>query len=253
MKQKWIPALLAVFCLMGGCAETSTGETAATQPETMAETSAAATEAESAAETTQIIETDIPTQSATEFVTQPLETDAPTQSLTEDAEMETEATQVEESFHADMQVFSAPAYACQIEVPTGWMAYEGASDGNINSEISVFQPEVPNGDSISLMVADAEDPDTFAAMTQEDIAAAYAQSLSSVTVTEMEPITISACPAYRISVRGEVSGVTVEIAQLLMNCTDAAYGNYLYSLTYTNASGEAPVYTDAVESYFHFT
>ncbi len=262
MKRNKAAALLALLlcCTMSGCGEKETEEvlspasTTVTEAETQAPTETATTTETSAPQTS--TEAAVTTTTVTEATTTaPPETQAPVQTTVEEAtvaetepptEEQTEAP--DDTMHADMQSYSAPAYACTIEIPAGWSASDGVSDGAISDTVSVFQPDTPNGDSIALLIEDAEESATFASMSESTLIEAYAQSLSSVTVTMFDSITVDGNPAYRTAIAGEVSDMTVEITQLFLNSAD-----HLYVMTYTNASGSTPVYTDAIETYFHLT
>lgn len=258
MKRNKAAALLALLlcCAMSGCGEKETEEvlspasTTVTETETQAPTEISATTQTSAPQTS--TEAAVTTTTVTEATTTaPPETQATKQTTVEEttvAETEAQTEAPTDTMHADMQSYSAPAYACMIEIPAGWSASDGVLDGAISDMVSVFQPDSPNGDSIALLIEDAEEAATFASMSESTLTEAYAQSLSSVTVTMFDSITVDGYPAYRTAIAGEVSDITVEITQLFLNSAD-----HLYVLTYTNASDSTPVYTDAIETYFHLT
>lgn len=231
MKQHCLMALCVISCILGGCV--------ATPAESSSPTGSATT---STAESTSAQAGSAPTLSAESAVSTESETQSSqTTSTTDDA--------LPEISNADLQLIGAPEYDCQIEVPQDWVASEGASDGVVTSDMCVFQPQLPNGDSISLVVADSETPAFFETLTESDFMEVYEQSFTAVTAVEMESLTVSGCPAYRVNVTGELEiDMPIEVTQLLINRED----NHLYSFTYTNVSGNAPVYLENIETYFHF-
>lgn len=145
-------------------------------------------------------------------------------------------------------------YFCALEIPAGWEATSGVSDGNISEAVSIFQPITPNGDSISLAIQDvAEDPAVFSAMTAEDLQTAYSGTFDTAEISTFESVTLDGCPGYLLVVGGEASGVSMEMTQLIVNRTDTGQGEFLYMLTYTNASGEDSDYAKELLSHFGLT
>ncbi len=152
---------------------------------------------------------------------------------------------------AEATTYVASQYRCAIDIPAGWVATDGAGDGVITSDVCVFEPETPNGDSISLFVqAEAEDPDLFAAMTKEDFAEAYAQALETVSVNELTPILLDGCAGYSMQLTGTVHDIAVEITQLIVNRPEESLW---YSLTYANYSGAQDDFPNEIITHFHLT
>ncbi len=181
--------------------------------------------------------------------TEKAETNAVTESETTSA-TEAEAIAEEETLHR----FDSDVFACGIEVPTGWTASTGVTDGKITESTSVFQPEIPNGDSISLMVQNqAEDTETFDSLTEADLASAYASSMENVLVTELQSVLVDDYAAYRVTITGDAGDMPLSISQLMVNCPDAGDSGRMYILSYTNVSGEPTSYTDALETQLHLT
>ncbi len=147
--------------------------------------------------------------------------------------------------------YEAVGYGCTLDVPEGWSPSDGVENGKIVSDLCVFEPDTPNGDSIALAIQEqADDPDVFALMVADDVAYAYSEALETVSVTEMTALTVDGYAAYRFSLVGSVGSVAVRIQQVIINCLDR---DMFYSLTDTDYSGGGGAYTGNIESYIHLT
>ena len=240
--------------------QTSAAKAETTQTQTECETEAKAETEDQTAETAETTEAETETEI-------PAETEAETQAQTEPetkplAETETEAEtesggtdmDASDTTAADFQTYAATAYACTVDVPADWTAASGASGMEITDEICIFEPVSETGDSIMLVIQEgADSEEDFAAVTQDVVVSAMEEYMDSVTVTDWASMTIDGCSAYRMQITGSADDVTFQMEQLVVNCRDDAYGNYQYSLTYTNVSGEASPYTETLDAYFHLT
>lgn len=223
-------ALAGIVALSGCGKNTAESSDSAEAVTTVAETTVEAT--------TETEETEPAEESETEAVTESETTPA----------IETGIGSEEEA----LQWFDSDVFSCGVEVPTGWTATSGVTDGKITDGTSVFQPAVPNGDSISLMVQNqAEDAATFDSLTEADLASAYTTSIENVMVTELQSVLVDDYSAYRMTITGNVGDMPLSISQLMVNCPDAGDSGRLYILSYTNVSGEPTSYTEALETQLH--
>ncbi len=157
---------------------------------------------------------------------------------------------------AEMQNYVSLNYNCQLAIPAGWTTDSVAEDKVITESTSMFQPEVPNGDSISLAVQEtSEDPEVFAAITADEILQAYGTVFDTAEIAAFEAVTLCDCPGYYVVIQGNVNGISMEMTQLMVNCTDTGVsaGGHLYMVTYTNASGEETDYPEHLTEYFRLS
>lgn len=227
--------------MLAGCGSTADPDSGAAQQTT--------TFSETIKEEETITETQVPTETSSDTT----ESSRKTESETVDTMVEFPEEKTVEivSAAAETTTYVASQYRCAIDIPAGWVASDGASDGVITSDVCVFEPETPNGDSISLFVqTEAEDPDVFAAMTEEDFADAYAQALETVSVNELTPLSLDGYAGYSMQLSGTVSDISVEITQLIVNRPEESLW---YSLTYANYSGAQDDFPNEIITHFHLT
>ncbi len=252
-QKRWIAIILSMTCIFAvGCENSAESSSDSSVTTTLTEAASTTTTEKTETEIeTEALETKVETEANEATETEDEIESEVTETETEITEVETiieEATEAPES----LQIYTADAYGCTIEIPEGWAATTGVSGTEITEEASIFEPSTGTGDSIALLIqAGADTAEDFAAITQEVIATALESYMSDVTVTDWVSLTIDGCDAYYMQIDGTIESMAVSMEQLVVNCTDAAYGDYQYSLTYTNISGDSSPYAKTLDAYFH--